>query len=162
MQLNTIDHHDERKMPIFKSDVKGQIGKCGRIHCRQDTDWTINSRILQLTFHQHDKRKMPIVFQGGWSKLKVKVSHSKKWRQDTEWTIRSRIIQLGKIDHHDERIFRIGGQISSSYCHIVGKCDRIRCRQDTDWTESSRIYQLGKIDHHDKRKMPIVFQDRRI
>ena len=28
--------------------------------------------------------------------------------------------------------FKVGGLSSRWYCHIVGKCDRIRCRQDTN------------------------------
>ena len=42
----------------------------------------ISSRILQLgIFGQHDERKMPIVFQGRWSKVKVV---GILCRQDTE------------------------------------------------------------------------------
>ena len=74
IQLDTIDHHDERKMPIvfqvWRSKVKVILShsrKRGRIHCRQDPDldWTNSSRILQLgTYDHHDKRKMPFVIQG--------------------------------------------------------------------------------------------------
>ena len=38
--------------------------------------------------------------------------------------------------------FKVGGQRSSFYCHIVGK----RCRQDTVWTVSSRIIQFGTVN----------------
>ena len=38
-------------------------------------------------------------------------------------------------------LFKVGGQRSRSYCHIVGKS----CRQDTEWTTCSRIKQLGTM-----------------
>ena len=68
--------------------------------------------------------------------------------------------QLNTISHHNRRkmlciFFKVGGQRSRSYCHIVGNRNRIRCMQDTDLTESSRILQLGTIDHNNKRKMSL-------
>ena len=61
--------------------------------------WTVSSRILQLrTFDKQGERKMPIVFQGQWSKVKVVLLHrGKRCKQDTEWTVSSRIIQLGSM-----------------------------------------------------------------
>ena len=53
--------------------------------------------------------------------------------------------------------FKVRGQRSRSFCHIVGK----RCRRDAEWTVSSRSIQHGTIDHHDKRKVPIVYQGQR-
>ena len=42
--------------------------------------------------------------------------------------------------------FKVGGQRSRSYFHIVGK----RCRQITELTISFRIIQLRTIDLHDE------------
>ena len=57
-----------------RSEVKGKgcfchihvVGKHGRIHYRQDTDWTSSFRIIQLGTNgdHHDEMKMPFVFQG--------------------------------------------------------------------------------------------------
>ena len=44
-------------------------------------------------------------------------------------------LQDHSTDNLNERkmliVFKVGGQSSRSYCHIVGKRDRIRCRQET-------------------------------
>ena len=50
--------------------------------------------------------------------------------------------------------FKVSGQRSRSYCHIVGK----RCRQDTEWTVSSIFIQLCTIHQHDERKMLIAIK----
>ena len=66
LQLDSIDHHEERKMLFVLQDrwskVKVVLSVVGK-RCRHDTDWTISFRFLQLdTIDQLDDRKMPIVF----------------------------------------------------------------------------------------------------
>ena len=61
-------------------------GQSSRLYChivgkrsRQNTEWTVTSRIIQLdTIDHHDERKMPIVFQVRRSKVKVILSQSRK------------------------------------------------------------------------------------
>ena len=61
---------DQRSRSYFH-----KVGK----RCRQDTESTISSRIIQLgKIGHHDERKMFIVFQDRRSKLKVALSHSRK------------------------------------------------------------------------------------
>ena len=48
-----------------------------RKRCRQGT--AVSSRIIKIgTIDHHDKRKMPIIFQGQRSKVRVVLSHSRK------------------------------------------------------------------------------------
>ena len=58
-------------------------------------------------------------------------------------------------------LFKVGGQRSRSFCHIVGKRGRIHSRQETDGTISSRVLKLGTFDQYNEWKMLIVFQDRK-
>jgi hypothetical protein len=47
--------------------------------CRQDRDWTVSSRIIQLgILDHHHERKNPIVFQGQRSKVKIVALLSRK------------------------------------------------------------------------------------
>ena len=62
LKLWTFDQHTQWKMPIVFQDRRSSsrlychIVKRDRIHCRQDTDWTESSRILQLgTIDHHEE-----------------------------------------------------------------------------------------------------------
>ena len=94
---------------------------------------TVSSRILQLgTIDQHDRRKMPIVFQGRWSKGKS-YCHivGKRRRQDQECTVSFWTIQLNTIDHHDKRKMPIVFQGRWSKIKVV--------------LSHRRIYIVGRI-----------------
>ena len=81
--------------------------------------------------------------------------------QDTEWSVSSgsyNLVQLISIlRNRCPFFFKVGGQRSRWYCHIVEK----HCRQDTGWRMRSRIIHLSTIDHYDKCKILIVYQGRR-
>ena len=151
----------ERCLLFFK--VRGQsriviyilVGK----YCRQNTEWSVSSRILQLgTIDQHNERKMSVVFQGQRSRSYCHIEE-KHCRQDTDPGSYNLVQLVNMMSVRCLSFFKVGGQRSKLYCHIIlGKCDRIRCRQDTNSTESSKILHLGTNDHHDKRKIPIVIQ----
>ena len=65
--------------PVFDGTYYGIVSSVCPSVCPGLVGKTVSSRILQLsTFDQHDERKMPIVFQGQRSKVKVVLSHSRK------------------------------------------------------------------------------------
>jgi hypothetical protein len=75
-------------------------------HYRQERDWTLNIRIIQLGTLDHlNERKNLIVFQG------QRFLRSRMWyhvvekpcRQDRDQTVSLKIIQLGTPNHHDEK-----------------------------------------------------------
>ena len=73
-----------------------------------------------------------LFFKIGGQRSMFVLSHSRKTWQDTDWNISSRIYWSTWWEE-DAYFFKVGGQRSSSYCHIVGK----RCKQDTEWTINS-------------------------
>ena len=112
----------------------------------------------------HDERKMPIVFQGQWSKVKVIECHlvGKCCRQDTEWTVSSRLIQLGTIDNHDERkmLIKVGGQSSRSYCHIVGNWTGYIVGRIQTELKAPGSYNMVQLIIKIRGRCPLIFKVR--
>ena len=108
--------------------------------CRQDTEWTVNSRIIQLgKIDHHDERKVPIGFffkVGGQRSRPYIVGKRDRIRciQDTNWTESSRICT---IYHPDKRKMPIviQGQSSRSLYHLEMPLSRSSLTQ----TEPSRL-----------------------
>ena len=72
---------DKKRRPYFiRPSLTGRISVERRpCVCPRLVGRTVSSRILQLgTFDQHDARKMPIVFYGWRSKVRVVLSRSRK------------------------------------------------------------------------------------